>query len=139
MRAALLLVLCALAAPARADSVDANRLGSPQTAPRNDSAVEAANLAKMYVYAESGDSLGKVVRVGRGGDGKTYIVVQSGGVAGLGANEVAIPADKLTLQQSGNLGLRGLSHDQLRNLPAWKHDASWRDLSGEERVSLGAS
>ena len=99
-------------------------LPSKSASGSNDSVLSALTpqqLKHMEVDDASGAKIGKVDNVVRSReDGFIYAVVSSGGLLGIGANEVTVPVEMLEVQ--GNRLRIGPTKDELQRWPEYQED-----------------
>jgi PRC-barrel domain len=84
-------------------------------------ALTPQQLKHMEIDDASGQKIGKVEEVVRSReDGFIYAVVSSGGLLGIGANEVTVPVEMLELQ--GNQLRISATKDELQRWPEYQED-----------------
>jgi sporulation protein YlmC with PRC-barrel domain len=81
----------------------------------------AENIVGAKVVNSAGDEIGTISDIILDKDGKiSGIVIESGGVFGVGAKRVAISTAKLPSMKEANVLLIGLSPDELKQAPEFK-------------------
>ncbi len=87
-----------------------------------------------------GDALGDVEHVlMHGADEKTYVVIEHGGLLGMGEKQVALPVDNMFLRD-GKMVMCGMTDDQIHTVPSWTGGtAGYTDFTAEQPVQVSTS
>jgi len=93
--------------------------------------VAVADLKGIDVINRNNDKLGTVDHLATGPDGKTYIVLSSGGFLGIGERKVLVPLDNAWM--NGKQLVTDLSNDQIKTMPELKAEntTTYKDFSGQ--------
>jgi sporulation protein YlmC with PRC-barrel domain len=82
-------------------------------------AMRVGDLERRDIYTPRGERLGSVRRVVLNvTDGRTLLVLEHGGIAGLGEKEFPLPVEKVFLQ-GGRLVVPGLTDAELEAVTDW--------------------
>lgn len=82
----------------------------------------ASKLIGSNVYNEDGDKIGKVDDIVISGDNSvSFAVISVGGFLGIGARNVAVPANLFQGNEKGQIVLPKASKDELLALPAFQY------------------
>lgn len=93
-------------------------------------------LEDMDLVAADGKEIGEIEGVVEGQDGKRFVIIERGGVLGIGAREIAIPIENLAVQGE-RLVLRNMDVAALDALPAYKNDnKAFRELGEDQQIGL---
>ncbi len=82
-----------------------------------------------------GKAIGDIEKVVEGtSDQKKYLVVSSGGILGFFENQVAVPLDKVAMQND-QIVVRDMTEAQLKVLPKFD-SSSYREIGDSQRVAI---
>ena len=63
-------------------------------------------------------------------------MVAHGGFLGLGKAEALLPLDSVSIWEN-RLVVRDLTDDQIRQLPGWNDDKTYREVAGDKVAKIG--
>jgi len=116
-----------------------------QTPPAPEAAAGAASILRqmsvdaledMDLVAPDGREVGEIEGVVEGQDGKRFVIVERGGVLGIGAKEIAIPLENVVLQ-GDRLTLRAMDMAALDAMPAFRNEnGAFRELDDDQQIGL---
>jgi sporulation protein YlmC with PRC-barrel domain len=120
------------------DTGQTQQMDSQQQAGQGEQPVDVSELEGTEVINEQGEQLGSVSRVVEDtNDGQTYVIIGHGGFLGLGEKEVAFSPDNLTLGDDLRLIVRGMTEEQIADMPAFEMDEErFRELEAEGTINL---
>ncbi len=100
-------------------------------------AMRVGDLESSDIYTPRGERLGSVRRIVLNvTDGRTFLVLEHGGVAGLGEKEFPLPVERVYVQ-GGRLVVPGLVESELRAVADWDvNDQKYRQLADSEIVNI---
>jgi hypothetical protein len=101
--------------------------------------VQVGRILEMDVFNREGVQIGEVDRVARAGDRQVYIFATFRGPRWPGNKQVALPADRMMLQD-GRLVISGIGEDELHRMPSVHQDGrNYTDLEPGATASLQAA
>ena len=84
----------------------------------------AKNLEDMNIVNPAGKKVGEIDKVLATNDNKVVaVVVDSGGILGIGGEKVVVPLDQLTLDSKGKHFVASMDENQLKAMPKWNGQA----------------
>lgn len=100
-------------------------------------AMRVGDLESRDIYTPLGERLGSVRRIVLNvTDGRTFLVLEHGGLAGLGEKEFPLPVERVYVQ-GGRLIVPGLTDSELRAVADWDvNDQKYRQLADSEIVNI---
>lgn len=98
-------------------------------------AVEVGAIVGRDVQNGRGEELGQVSRVVTDGT-DIYAVLANGGFLGLGEREVALPLDRMSMQEGqDHLLLRGMTEEEIENMPRFDTGAA-QELQSSQQIEI---
>lgn len=117
--------------------IDAAR--SSQGASTSQTKLQVQHATGMDVFNEKGEQVGNVDRLARGNDQKVYVLMTYRGPRWPGNKQVAVPIDKM-LMQDGKLLLPGVGEKEILAMPAVPEDGgTYKSMAGAETIVLPQS
>jgi len=112
-------------------------LHSGRDRPLPNRAVRAGDIEAQVIYSLRGEELGTVKRIVLNAtDGRTFIVLEHGGLAGWGEREFPLPVERVHLQD-GRLVAPGLTGSALDAARDWDvNNYKYRELADSEIVNI---
>ncbi len=100
-------------------------------------AMRVGDVERRDIYTPRGEKLGSVKRVVLNvTDGNTFLVLERGGLAGLGEKEFPLPVERL-YAQGGRLVVPGLTESELEAVADWDvNDQKYRELADSEIINV---
>jgi sporulation protein YlmC with PRC-barrel domain len=100
-------------------------------------ALRVGDLERRDIYTPRGERLGSVRRVVLNiTDGRTFLVLEHGGIAGLGEKEFPLPVERVFLQ-GGRLVVPRLTNTELEAVADWDVDnQKYRELADSEIINM---
>lgn len=96
--------------------------------------MQASDIRGKDVVNAQGEDIGDVDEIVMSNqDRRLYAVISTGGVLGIGAQEVVVPLEELQLQED-NLMLPGATGEQLRNRTSY-NETEYQTISGDQRLN----
>jgi sporulation protein YlmC with PRC-barrel domain len=84
----------------------------------------AKNLEDMNIVNPAGKKVGEIDKVLATSDNKVVaVVVDAGGILGIGGDKVVVPLDQLTLDSKGKQFVASMDENQLKAMPKWNGQA----------------
>jgi hypothetical protein len=85
--------------------------------------ISAKNIEDMNVVNPAGKKIGEVDKVLATSDNKVVaVVVDAGGILGIGGDKVVVPLDQLTLDSQGKQFVASMDENQLKAMSKWQGD-----------------
>jgi sporulation protein YlmC with PRC-barrel domain len=99
--------------------------------------MRVGHLENREIYSPRGERLGRVRRVVLNvTDGRTFLVLEHGGFAGLGEKEFPLPVERIYVQ-GGRLVVPGLTDDEVKAAVDWDvKDQKYRELADSEVINI---
>jgi sporulation protein YlmC with PRC-barrel domain len=114
------------APPARTGNMDISSLHEITKDQENATynGMSAKNLEDMNIVNPAGKKVGEIDKVLATNDNKVVaVVVDSGGILGIGGEKVVVPLDQLTLDSKGKQFVASMDENQLKAMPKWNGQA----------------
>lgn len=100
-------------------------------------AMRVGQVERRDIYTPRGERLGSVRRIVLNvTDGRTFLVLERGGLVGLGDKEFPLPVDRVYVQ-GGRLVVPGLTEAELEAVADWDvNDHKYRELADSEIINV---
>ena len=100
-------------------------------------AMRVGDVERRDIYTPGGERIGSVKRIVLNvTDGRTFLVLERGGLVGLGEKEFPLPLDRVYVQ-GGRLVVPGLTERELEMVADWDvNDQKYRELADSEIVNV---
>ena len=100
-------------------------------------ALRVGDLEQRDIYTSRGERLGSVKRaVLNVTDGRTFLVLEHGGIVGLGEKEFPLPVEKVYLQ-GGRLVVPELTDAELEAVADWDvYNQKYREMADSEIINV---
>ena len=86
--------------------------------------MSAKSLKDANIVNPAGKKVGEIAKVLATNDNKVVaVVVDAGGILGIGGAKVVVPLDQLTLDSKGKQFVAGMDESQLKAMPKWTGQA----------------
>jgi len=117
--------------------------GSQSLAAAPANALMGSRLSDMSVRNQSDESVGEIDDFVLDQDGKIQqVIIQTGGVLGMGGKKVALAWDQVKIDASKRVAVVNMSQDQLKNMPEFKapeRENGSRDRAAPARSGAGGA
>jgi sporulation protein YlmC with PRC-barrel domain len=96
--------------------------------------MSADQIIGQNVVNAQGENIGEVEDLVIDKDKEVFAVISVGGFLGMGDKDVAIPFDKLRMNERNAILMSEANEDQLKQLPAFKKTDTWRPVERDRPV-----
>jgi len=97
--------------------------------------VTASELTGKVVTGPQGQRLGTVKTVILDGQDRAFLIVEYGGVLGIGARQIPIPAQNVKFE-NGQVRIEGLTIAQINSIPVYKSQPNYRSVQGDQTIPM---